>query len=141
MGTWETMIILVIALVFLGPDKLPEVARSIGKGLRTLRRAMSSVEYEVRSMTEPDRFTPPPRNNASHVNAEHETSSEATTDGHDEADPNAPPEDYDFHAEPQPAAPNAPEGAVAAAHPLRSPPADERAEGTESHPEHEVETS
>ena len=48
LGTWEIILILVVALVFIGPDKLPQVARSIGKGMRSVRSAMSQVDHEVR---------------------------------------------------------------------------------------------
>ena len=48
LGTWEIVLILVVALVFIGPDKLPQVARSIGKGMRQVRTAMSQVDHEVR---------------------------------------------------------------------------------------------
>ena len=35
------IIILIIALVVLGPKRLPEVARSVGKGVREFRTAIS----------------------------------------------------------------------------------------------------
>ncbi|GMT42107.1 MAG: hypothetical protein IEMM0002_0518 [bacterium] len=43
----ELIIILVIALIVLGPKKLPEVAKSLGKGYREFQRAFSSVKEEV----------------------------------------------------------------------------------------------
>lgn len=48
LGTWEIILILVAALIFIGPDKLPQVAKTIGKGLRQVRGAMSQVDAEVR---------------------------------------------------------------------------------------------
>jgi len=42
-GIPEIIVIIVIALVFIGPDKLPGVLRSIGKGLVELKRATSDV--------------------------------------------------------------------------------------------------
>ena len=42
-GLPEIIIIAVVALVFIGPDKLPGVLRSIGKGLVELKRATSDV--------------------------------------------------------------------------------------------------
>jgi sec-independent protein translocase protein TatA len=36
-GPLELIVILVIALIVLGPKKLPEAARSVGKGMRELR--------------------------------------------------------------------------------------------------------
>ncbi len=52
-GTWEWVLIIIIALVFLGPDKLPEVARSAGKGMRAVRRALRGLEDEVGDLTRP----------------------------------------------------------------------------------------
>ena len=42
-GTGELILILIIALVVLGPGKLPDVAASLGKGLREFRKAASDV--------------------------------------------------------------------------------------------------
>ena len=38
----EIIVILVIALIVLGPRRLPEMARSAGRGLREFRSALSS---------------------------------------------------------------------------------------------------
>lgn len=38
----ELIVILVIALIVLGPSRLPETARSIGRGMRELRDAIQS---------------------------------------------------------------------------------------------------
>ena len=46
-GTPELIFILVIALLILGPKKLPEVARAIGKGLGELRRATDGIKKSV----------------------------------------------------------------------------------------------
>lgn len=42
-GAPELIIILIIALIVLGPGKLPDVAASLGKSLREFRRAASDV--------------------------------------------------------------------------------------------------
>jgi TatA/E family protein of Tat protein translocase len=39
----EIAVILALALVVLGPKRLPEIARSIGRGLREIRRASDEV--------------------------------------------------------------------------------------------------
>ena len=46
-GLPEMIIIAVVALIFIGPDKLPGVLRSIGKGLVELKRATSDVRITV----------------------------------------------------------------------------------------------
>ena len=46
-GIPEIIIIIVVALIFIGPDKLPGVLRSIGKGLVELKRATSDVRSTV----------------------------------------------------------------------------------------------
>jgi Tat protein translocase TatB subunit len=39
-GLPEILLIAVVALIILGPDRLPEAARSLGKGIADLRKAM-----------------------------------------------------------------------------------------------------
>jgi sec-independent protein translocase protein TatA len=41
-GPLELMVILVIALIVLGPQKLPEAARSVGKGMRELKESLTA---------------------------------------------------------------------------------------------------
>ena len=41
-GPLEIMVVLVIALLVLGPQKLPDAARSVGKGIREFRGALKS---------------------------------------------------------------------------------------------------
>ena len=42
-GPLELLLVAVIALIVLGPQRLPEVARSLGRGMREFRTAISSV--------------------------------------------------------------------------------------------------
>jgi sec-independent protein translocase protein TatB len=46
-GTSEVLIILVVALVVIGPSKLPELARTLGKGLAEFRRVSSDVKNTI----------------------------------------------------------------------------------------------
>lgn len=52
-GPLELVIILVIALVILGPGKLPDVGASLGKSIREFRKASSDVQDSVRIDTSP----------------------------------------------------------------------------------------
>ena len=47
-GPLELVIILVIALLILGPGKLPEVGASLGKSIREFRKASSDVQESVK---------------------------------------------------------------------------------------------
>jgi sec-independent protein translocase protein TatA len=42
-GPLELMVILGIALIVLGPKKLPEAARSVGRGVREFKETLSGV--------------------------------------------------------------------------------------------------
>ena len=44
---WEIAMVLVVALVVLGPKRLPGLARTIGGGLRSLRRASADLRHAV----------------------------------------------------------------------------------------------
>ena len=46
-GLQELLIILVVALLIFGPSKLPEMARSLGRGLAEFRRASSDLRSSV----------------------------------------------------------------------------------------------
>jgi sec-independent protein translocase protein TatA len=43
-GPMELIVILAIALIVLGPKKLPEVGRSIGKGMREFKESLQGEE-------------------------------------------------------------------------------------------------
>ena len=67
-GMPELVVILVIALVVLGPKRLPEVARSLGKAMAEFRRQSSEVmeEFQAQARFDEDAErrarvkTPPP---------------------------------------------------------------------------------
>jgi len=46
-GIPELIVILVIAFVVIGPEKIPDLARSLGKGLYEIRRATEGVRSEI----------------------------------------------------------------------------------------------
>ena len=52
-GAPELIIILVIALLILGPGKLPEVGASLGKTIREFRKASTDIQDSVKVDTSP----------------------------------------------------------------------------------------
>lgn len=45
-GPMELIVVMVIALVILGPKKLPEMGRSVGKGMREFKDSLSGGSPE-----------------------------------------------------------------------------------------------
>ena len=52
-GPVELIIILVIALLILGPGKLPDVGSALGKSIREFRKASSDLSDSVKVDTSP----------------------------------------------------------------------------------------
>lgn len=51
-GAGELLIILVFALIFIGPKKLPELAKGLGKGLREFQKAKDDLMDHVNDAAE-----------------------------------------------------------------------------------------
>lgn len=47
LGFGEIVIIAILALLLLGPDRLPDAAKTLGKGLRDLRKATEDLKDQV----------------------------------------------------------------------------------------------
>ena len=47
LGMGEVLIVLAFALIFIGPKKLPELARSLGKGLVELQRSKDDFIRQI----------------------------------------------------------------------------------------------
>jgi Tat protein translocase TatB subunit len=65
-GPQELLLVLVVALLVVGPRRLPELGRSIGKGLREIRKAQDEVRKTIKvelddlDVTKPARTSPQP---------------------------------------------------------------------------------
>jgi sec-independent protein translocase protein TatA len=53
-GIAEIAIVLIIALIVFGPRKLPDLGRSLGRGLREFREGVSSISAGVQEPDEDD---------------------------------------------------------------------------------------
>jgi Tat protein translocase TatB subunit len=53
-GLPELIVIAIIALLVVGPKKLPDLAKSLGKGLSEFRRAADDVTENIKETLKPD---------------------------------------------------------------------------------------
>ncbi|PQV64902.1 twin arginine-targeting protein translocase, TatA/E family [Abditibacterium utsteinense] len=53
-GTPELLVIFLLVLILFGPDKLPELAKQIGKGVRQLRRASDDLKRQINIFDDED---------------------------------------------------------------------------------------
>jgi sec-independent protein translocase protein TatA len=62
-GIWEILILLLVVLLVFGPKRLPEMGRSLGKGMREFKESISGndVDDEVRRQE-----LPPPEDAGTH---------------------------------------------------------------------------
>jgi sec-independent protein translocase protein TatA len=51
-GTPEVLFILVIVVMVFGADKIPEIARGMGKGMRMLKDASNDIKSEITKTAE-----------------------------------------------------------------------------------------
>jgi len=58
LGIWELVVIAAVALVVLGPRRLPGMARQLGRALREFRRATNELRYSIDEATD-ERREPP----------------------------------------------------------------------------------
>lgn len=98
-GPLELVAILVVALLIFGPAKLPELARTLGRGLAEFRRASSDLRQTLTAATEePPKPAPPPQGPADQM------ASGETPAATPETPPATPPSDASPKADAQPAA-------------------------------------
>ena len=53
-GPTEIVVILIVALVVIGPEKMPELARALARLMRDLRSAMDEVRGQFEELTRED---------------------------------------------------------------------------------------
>ena len=61
LGAPEILLILGLAFLIFGPKKLPEIGRTLGKGLREFKRGTSDILDAVNPVTPPPNPTPKPQ--------------------------------------------------------------------------------
>ncbi len=80
-GFGELFIIIVVLIVFFGPKRIPDIAQSIGKGIREFKRAMKDVQDEVsKSINEEPTPKPQKQNELGQPSANQDLKRSAGTD-------------------------------------------------------------
>ena len=59
-GGFELLLLMVVVLLLFGSDKLPGLARGMGKSIREFKKAAAGVEEEIRQALEEPPETPRP---------------------------------------------------------------------------------
>jgi TatA/E family protein of Tat protein translocase len=80
-GPWEILLILILALIIFGPGKLTEVARTLGRTVRAIRKASADLTATVtRELEEKENKPPSPQpKEAKNIEAPLTTSQPAIT--------------------------------------------------------------
>ena len=52
-GIWEILILLLVILLVFGPKRLPEMGRSLGRGMREFKESISGKDHEERAELPP----------------------------------------------------------------------------------------
>jgi Tat protein translocase TatB subunit len=81
-GTPELLVILIIALLVVGPQRLPELSRQLGRGLREFRKIQDDVKDMVKvDLDTPDALPPSAPAGSPMAPGVHRTRRPASTDG------------------------------------------------------------
>jgi Tat protein translocase TatB subunit len=80
MGFLEILLILVIALIIFGPGKLPEIARMMGRAVRTLRKATFDLTTAVTKELSTEEKNRPSQSRANSGNRTKASSDVGTTE-------------------------------------------------------------
>lgn len=54
---WELVLVLVIALVFFGPKRLPEIGGAVGKSIKEFKKGATELEDKVTGQDTPEETT------------------------------------------------------------------------------------
>lgn len=60
LGPLEILVVIVVALLVFGPNRLPEVARQVGRGIREVKRVQAQLSDELHDVLHGDEEPSPP---------------------------------------------------------------------------------
>jgi TatA/E family protein of Tat protein translocase len=94
-GMTELLVILTIGLLVIGPKKLPELARSLAKGLAEFRRASTEMRREFLEVADEARIDPPTPQTPKRSESEPEPKPEPESKSEPKSEPKSGPEASD----------------------------------------------
>lgn len=59
LGFGELIVVFLIALIFIGPKKLPELAKGLGKGIRDFQNAAKGLSDQLQDSADPPKNSTP----------------------------------------------------------------------------------
>jgi Tat protein translocase TatB subunit len=59
-GIWEVLLILIVILIVLGPNRIPGVARTLGKTVRAIKKASTDLTANITREVEESKNEPAP---------------------------------------------------------------------------------
>lgn len=90
-GLTELIVILVVALIFIGPEKLPGIARTLGRAFNEFRRAGDELKKSIAGIDGPEEGKRPRKADAASAStAEPAAPAAATMAGKDPVPPETP---------------------------------------------------
>lgn len=60
-SVWKLLLVLMVALIVLGPDHLPKIAQTMGRMLGQLKKIIGTVESELNSLIADSEKESPPK--------------------------------------------------------------------------------
>jgi sec-independent protein translocase protein TatA len=52
LGMWEIILIVLVILLFFGAKRIPDVMKSLGKGVKSFKAGLNDLEKDINSDTE-----------------------------------------------------------------------------------------
>jgi len=83
MGLPEILLILIVALIIWGPGKLPEIAKTLGKTIRSFRKATSDLTTTITKELDMEEKNPPSQSRANSDDKTKESSDTNKTESGD----------------------------------------------------------
>ena len=65
MGMGEILLVLLVALIIWGPERIPEIARMLGKAVRTLKKASFDLTSQISKELDVEEKSRPPQSGTS----------------------------------------------------------------------------